>query len=590
MAEVMQSQLPIYAGEPSQDGNRDKTNSSKTNSTIGYVLLDSYANEDDLIPILTDQDTAALIASRRYVLIEEKGSRTKKYFAQIVKGPLHTPEWGSASEGQNVFPIVKGDEIAFVPSFHSYYLAKVLGEIVAIKKEGEGQTTHILQTAFTRPIPKSQVSYIPKNELDYFLGLVSPEKKKPIGILANYGTDDPVPFYLTDRLINRQLGIFGSTGSGKSNTVIALAETLLANEWCVIIFDHSGEYYKMTEPSSELGLFSDSWKKLGINPKGIDAANFRRFLPVVDERHDNGTIRFSISSKAIPYAILKAMMMPLTDAQDRVIDQIHRDLGNAYNGIPSLHDRVKALADNVDPKNPSDLKYQSKPVLLTKIQRLQALKIFDVATPTYDPGNPDDLWGSESEGKKENGSASPINLTADWLIKKSTINVIDLGNVGNQDVINIIGLSVLNMLERSKNTIKSPYKDVKVAVFLEEAHTFFSSEHANRPEFAEALTRTTKRIFKIGRKFWLNPVVISQQPADIPAGIMSQCVMRITHQLSDERDIQIVGKGSAKQFTNVIPDLRKGECLITSPEILAPQIVRIRPAMAKKVDPQTDRD
>ncbi len=71
---------------------------------------------------------------------------------------------------------------------------------------------------------------------------------------------------------------------------------------------------------------------------------------------------------------------------------------------------------------------------------------------------------------------------------------------------------------------------------------------------------------------------------------MSQCVMRITHQLADERDIQIVGKGSAKQFTNIIPDLRKGECLVTTPEILAPQIVRIRPAMAKKVDPQTDSE
>ncbi len=90
------------------------------NQVIGYVLLDSFANEDDLIPVLTDQDTAKLIASRRYVLIEETTQRKKKYFAQIIKGPLHTPEWGTSSDGQNIFPIVKGEEIAFVPSFHSY--------------------------------------------------------------------------------------------------------------------------------------------------------------------------------------------------------------------------------------------------------------------------------------------------------------------------------------------------------------------------------------------------------------------------------------------------------------------------------------
>jgi uncharacterized protein len=240
------------------------------NPVIGYVLLDSFNNEDDLIPVLTDQDTAKLVARRRYVLIEETGQRKKKYFAQILKGPLHTPEWGASNDGQNVFPIVKGEEIAFVPSFHSYYLAKVLGEIV------ENKGVKILQTAFTRPMPKSQVTYIPKDELYDYLQLTT--DKTPIGILSNYGTDEPVPFYITDKLVNRQLGIFGSTGSGKSNTVIALAETLLARDWCVIIFDHAGEYYKMTEPSHEEHLFADYWRKLGITPKGIDTAKFRRLL------------------------------------------------------------------------------------------------------------------------------------------------------------------------------------------------------------------------------------------------------------------------------------------------------------------------
>ena len=86
-----------------------------SNPIIGYVLLDSFNNEDDLVPVLTDQDTAKLIASRRYVLIEETGQRQKKYFAQIIKGPLHTPEWGTSTDGQNVFPIVK---VRKLPSCH----------------------------------------------------------------------------------------------------------------------------------------------------------------------------------------------------------------------------------------------------------------------------------------------------------------------------------------------------------------------------------------------------------------------------------------------------------------------------------------
>ena len=437
----------------------------------------------------------------------------------------------------------------------------------------------MLQTAFTRPIPKSQITYIPKDELYDYLQLAT-DKTPPMGILSNYGTDDPIPFYITDKLVNRQLGIFGSTGSGKSNTVIALAETLLERDWCVIIFDHAGEYSKMTEASHEKHLFADYWRNLGITPKGIDKAKFRRFLPVVDERKDSNVIKFSIQSKNIPYQLIKSMLFPLSDAQERVLDKIKRDLQKSYNGIPSLKREIESLPEGPDKNNPSDLRHMSKSVLSNKLSTLENLGIFD-GGKHVDPGNLDDLFGNSQ-------SSQSNNLAAEMLIRKATINVIDLGNVGNQDVINIIGLAVLNMLESAKNRINSTYKDVKVAVFLEEAHTFFSVEHAGRPEFANSLTHITKRIFKIGRKFWLNPVVISQQPADIPVGIMSQCVMRITHQLADERDIQIVGKGSAKQFTNMIPDLRKGECLITTPEILAPQIVRIRPAMAKKVDPQTD--
>ncbi len=50
----------------------------EANLKIGHVLLDSFGNEDDLIPVLADQDTAQFVARRRYVLIEEVGERIKK--------------------------------------------------------------------------------------------------------------------------------------------------------------------------------------------------------------------------------------------------------------------------------------------------------------------------------------------------------------------------------------------------------------------------------------------------------------------------------------------------------------------------------
>ncbi len=163
------------------------------------------------------------------------------------------------------------------------------------------------------------------------------------------------------------------------------------------------------------------------------------------------------------------------------------------------------------------------------------------------------------------------------------MNVIDFGNTASQDVINIVGLNVLSLLEKAKETIESAYK-TKVAIFLEEAHTFFSTDYAANPQFAHSLTGIIKRIYKIGRTFYLNPVVISQQPGDVGAAVLSQCNTKIIHQLTDEEDIRKVGKGAASEYTNIIPDLKTGAALITSPDLLLPQLVQIRPAMANKID------
>ncbi|MBA7713024.1 hypothetical protein ES703_122021 [subsurface metagenome] len=146
-------------------------------------------------------------------------------------------------------------------------------------------------------------------------------------------------------------------------------------------------------------------------------------------------------------------------------------------------------------------------------------------------------------------------------------------------------MNVLTLLEEAKGTIGGHFIKTKVAIFLEEAHTFFSTEYAAHPQFAHSLTEIIKRIYKIGRTFYLNPVVISQQPGDVGAAVLSQCNTKIIHQLTDEEDIRRVGKGAAREYTNIIPDLKTGAALITSPDLLLPQLVQIRPAMANKIDP-----
>jgi len=525
---------------------------------VAHILLDEYSQEDSRVTALSDQAHTSELSSKKFVIIEDTSkSQTRTFFGQIVKGPVHIPEWGAPKDGINVYPVVMGDKVEYVPSFQGYIEVKILGEV----KDGDH-----LENTFDRPYPKSRVRYPDKDYLQKLLEL--PQSGEILGVLANY-KDEDIIMNMTDEIVRKQLGIFGATGSGKTNTVIVLAELLVQRGWCVIIFDHKGEYINLNEPSTETGLFQGRWERLDIKPKGIDSKNFRRFIPVTDKRDVPNGIKFSVKSSDIPYEILKSMMN-LTEAQTEHLDDVYYILRR--DGQEAVG--IRQLIDNLDrSKRGGDT---TKNIIKSKLEGLEHREFFD-KVDTSTALRPD-IFGTKP-------AAKVIYLTPEELIKPSTVNVIDFGNTARQDVINIVGLNVLTLLEEAKGTIGGHFIKTKVAIFLEEAHTFFSTEYAAHPQFAHSLTGIIKRIYKIGRTFYLNPVVISQQPGDVGAAVLSQCNTKIIHQLTDEEDIHKVGKGAAREYTNIIPDLKTGAALITSPDLLLPQLVQIRPAMANKIDP-----
>lgn len=86
--------------------------STKNYESICYVSLDDLSSEDNLVSALSDQTNAERLHSQRYVYIEDRGTR---YFGQILKGPIYTPEWGAVRDGTNIYPIVSGDKVEYVP-------------------------------------------------------------------------------------------------------------------------------------------------------------------------------------------------------------------------------------------------------------------------------------------------------------------------------------------------------------------------------------------------------------------------------------------------------------------------------------------
>src|SRR5207248_7811868 len=124
-----------------------------------------------------------------------------------------------------------------------------------------------------RPAPGAAVSALATAEVAELLGL---EGDMLLGNLT--GNDDLyVELRSHDKgVLPRNLGIFGTVGSGKSNTAQVLIEEAARNGWAVIVLDVEGEYTDMDQPSDEVGL-AETLARFGRPPEGL--RDFHVFYP-----------------------------------------------------------------------------------------------------------------------------------------------------------------------------------------------------------------------------------------------------------------------------------------------------------------------
>src|SRR5206468_7034063 len=90
-------------------------------------------------------------------------------------------------------------------------------------------------------------------------------------LLGNLSGDDDICVYLQSKnkgILPRNLGIFGTVGSGKSNTAQVLIEEAARNGWAVIVLDVESEYTDMDLPADEAGM-PERLARFGRSPEGL---------------------------------------------------------------------------------------------------------------------------------------------------------------------------------------------------------------------------------------------------------------------------------------------------------------------------------
>lgn len=538
--------------------------SGKTTETprpIGFVNFDGVTGDNSIIEIRVPFNDIKRIQRGQYILVGLEGSE-EAYLGRITHGPFFTPDAVSKESAFARAAILMANEVPFIPDFHGVCRAELLGHI--------NLKDYSLDWYASRPFPKSQVWTMDPERI---AGLLKLEGNMYVGCLTGY-EQIKVHFNSQDKkVLPRNLGIFGTVGSGKTNTAQVLIEEATASGWSVIVLDVEGEYVSMDRPSGEAKQnkrFAVALRRFGVSPAGLEAIQVYR-CPGTESKHADArefSLRFGNLS---PYALCE--IMGLNEAQElrflELFEDVIRELESGRKPGTSVRkskwDRFKGEPIfGVDPIPELTLDFLAER-LRTRIKdtkgsdraswykvqqlvrNLQRYRIFDTTKYT---------------------------LKVDDILKPGLLTVFDLSDSTNVRINNIIIAELLRLIftEKVKNPDTPP-----TLIMIEEAHTFISRDNVKA---MEATMDMLREISRRGRKRWLGLCFISQQPAHLPNEIYELCNTKIVHQTIGHRNLEAlkVSAGSVNEAVwNEVPLFGQGRALIISPQFPHPVLCDVRP-------------
>jgi DNA helicase HerA-like ATPase len=539
---------------------------SETSKSLGYVNFDGTGTESTEVEIRVPKDRINEIRRGQYVRIQSKfDGNARNFFARISRGPFFVPDAVSKDSAYARAAILQADTVKFRPDFHGVCFANIVAEL-------DMDTMRAL-SSFVRPQPQSAVYSLTNDEIEKLLEL---EGDMFIGELYGYpGVQIKMPSN-KNAALPRNVGIFGTVGSGKTNTGQVLIEEAAAAGWAVIVLDIEGEYVRMDHPSTQRSL-DHLFRHFGVQPGGVQNLEVYHVINTDAARADISK-PFSVKFSSIQPHIL-AEILGLTEAQNDRFLEIYFNLtqkevsskrgkntragfvGHLLDqdeGGPSIGITIKDIIDQIDSLLESDEKVSGKIsyyVLRRKLRRLQRYEIFDQQ----------ENLGDYSE-----------------LLKGNKVSIIDLSGsfsvVVNNIVITDLLRSIFDLKVKDRTGELPP-----VLIIIEEAHSYVSKENAKRmDETLDVLREISRR----GRKRWLSLCFISQQPSHLPPEIYELCNTKFVHQTTGGRNLDAIKTSTGAVDASVwddVPRLGQGTSLFVSSYFKnRPMFINVRPCRSER--------
>lgn len=519
--------------------------------------------------------------------------------------------------------------------YNNTYSKNTIKRIICLKVKGVIKENSFYVTSKYVPMIGNVVTLTSLDELNLIYGIHKNEKSIEIGtsILEGYRIKIPL-----NSFFGSHIGIFGNTGSGKSNTLHKLYTELfrtvevdsMKNYSQFFVIDFNGEYTQ----DEQFSLGESSKKVFNISTKDSDSENR---IPILKEYLLNADI-LAILFDAKPGTQVPFLRNALRTYNEGICDSAEQfaklEIGLLRSillkhksvNVTSLDDwievceKMKCSSDNLI--NLKSLKYAldfgnmiikgSENIKVIEAEqftscgeqylKLQELEkelceLFDAATDFQKLAYFLDFqriyvsaWKSTNLEhinplfkRMENSIKSlekVVKIVDDIKGEYSFMNIISLVNADDETSRLIPMLFAKMIYDEHRLLVTTQHRVNKTRhLIIDEAHNILNDQFKrNSDDWQDYRLSVFEQIIKEGRKFGFFMTISSQRPSDISPTIMSQLHNYIIHRLVNENDLSMLlsTMPTLDKFSyQMIPSLGQGEAVITGNAINVPVLVKI---------------
>ncbi|EHW9790970.1 ATP-binding protein [Listeria innocua] len=517
--------------------------------------------------------------------------------------------------------------------FDNRYHKDSINRIITLKTKGVIEDNKFQVTSKYVPMVGNEITITSKEELDIIFELDVDEESIYIG-----------KSLLEERRINlsinkffaSHIGVFGNTGSGKSNTLHRLYLQLFRSNYFSMIangvsqffvIDFNGEYTSTNsfgvqgddKEILEIKTGRSQGNKLPIKKEYLFNADIlailfdarvatqvpflRKAIQSWNEKNfdGNGIAQYVVGTIK---AILSTGESASSEAKDNWIS-----VAKKYVEEESLFGNLSSLNYNSQNKSYNylngDKQYinDKEPIKQNAIDFLQLEEISNELAVYFNSADEISKLKMHLEFQKVHQSSwkstniehlnplfnridsaftslsKVIEIVPDISDSFKTMNVISLVHA-NQEITRLIPMLLSKMIyDEQKDKVAGNIVTCTKHLIIDEAHNILNAEYRNHgDDWQDYRMSVFEEIVKEGRKFGFYLTLSSQRPADISPTILSQIHNYLIHRLVNEKDLRMLENTMPtldKSSYQMIPSLGQGEAIITGNAMQIPVFVKV---------------